>query len=176
MRALFAQPAFVKHQNAIGVLNRAQAMRDHHRRAPFSSRSSASRIRSSVFVSTLEVASSRIRNFGSCASARAKLTSCRCPTERVAPRSVTGVSTPCGQRIEKRPKAHFAQSAFRARRESMLFRAELHVRFQRAGEKERVLQHDAEQSAADPADPVREYSRRRAESRRAAYRRNRSRS
>src|SRR5579862_8775519 len=35
VRSLLAQTPLVKHKNPIRVLNRAQPMRDHHRRAPF---------------------------------------------------------------------------------------------------------------------------------------------
>ncbi len=56
---------------------------------------------------------------------------------------MTGVSTPCAQRFDERPEPHFAQRAFRVRPVD-LFRAEFHVRFERAREKERILQHDAE--------------------------------
>ena len=49
----------------------------------------ASRIWNSVSVSTLDVASSRIKNLGLCASARAKLISCFCPVEYPLPRSRT---------------------------------------------------------------------------------------
>src|SRR5215472_3289423 len=48
---------------------------------PPSAFSSASRTRCSVSVSTLEVASSRIKQWGSCANARAKLINCFCPVE-----------------------------------------------------------------------------------------------
>ena len=50
---------------------------------PSTMRLSASRTRNSVSVSTLEVASSRIRIFGLCASARANEISCFCPVESV---------------------------------------------------------------------------------------------
>ena len=53
---------------------------------------SASRMSSSVSVSTLDVASSRIRTRGSKASARANDSSCFWPTDSVAPRSATGLS------------------------------------------------------------------------------------
>jgi len=59
---------------------------------PFISTASAFWISCSVSVSTEEVASSRISTRGSCASARAKDKSCFCPTESVAPRSLTSVS------------------------------------------------------------------------------------
>ena len=91
-----------KTKNAIGVLNGAQPVRDYDRRCGrCSSRSSASRIIISVFVSTLDVASSRIRNVGLCASARAKLTNWRWPTESVAPRSVTSVCHSAWQRANE---------------------------------------------------------------------------
>jgi hypothetical protein len=34
MRTLFAKPAFVKHEDAVGVLNRTQPVRDNQRGAP----------------------------------------------------------------------------------------------------------------------------------------------
>src|SRR6266705_2493591 len=108
---------------------------------PRSRRSSASRMSISVLVSTLEVASSRMRKRGLCARARAKLTSCRWPTEKVAPRSVTEVSTP-----EERAEADFLESALDVGAVNP-FRAETHVRFQRAGEEKGVLQNDAEMAA-----------------------------
>src|SRR2546425_1256246 len=53
---------------------------------PSTMRASASRTRNSVSVSTLDVASSKIRNLGWCARARAKLMSCFCPVESELPR------------------------------------------------------------------------------------------
>ena len=53
---------------------------------------SASRISSSVSVSTLDVASSSTRMRGSKASARANDSSCFWPTDSVAPRSATGLA------------------------------------------------------------------------------------
>ncbi len=99
MRTLLAELSFMKHQNAISMLNRTQAMRNHQRRS--SGQQPVQRLanQNSVFVSTLEVASSRIRNRGLCASARAKLISCRCPTESVEPRSFTGVFTLSGREL-----------------------------------------------------------------------------
>src|SRR5207302_504402 len=73
---------------------------------PASSRSRASRISNSVFVSTLDVASSRIKKRGLCARARAKLISCRWPTENVAPRSVTGTVTPPASDWTNPPRLH----------------------------------------------------------------------
>ncbi len=69
---------------------------------PCRSRSIACCISSSVSVSTLDVASSRISTRGSWARARAKERSCFCPTESVAPRSCTGVSYPSGSESMKR--------------------------------------------------------------------------
>ena len=81
MRALLAQAALMENENAVGMLDGAQPV---HRPVlaitASSSRSSACRMSISVLVSTLEVASSRIRKRGSCAKARAKLMSWRWPT------------------------------------------------------------------------------------------------
>jgi hypothetical protein len=60
-------------------------------------RLSASRTLNSVSVSTLDVASSRIRIFGSCARARANEMSCFCPVESVDPRSRTSSLNPLGR-------------------------------------------------------------------------------
>ena len=49
-------------------------------------------ISASVRVSTLLVASSRMRTGGSATAARAMAMSCRWPAERLAPSAVTGVS------------------------------------------------------------------------------------
>ena len=101
----------------------------------------------SVCVSTLEVASSRIRKRGLCASARAKLTSCRWPTENVAPRSLTSVSRPCGRESRR------GRGPLRAAR-ARPCRAVDHSRcpggrWIRACrvKQERILQHDAELAA-----------------------------
>ena len=59
---------------------------------------SASRMRISVSVSTLDVASSSTRMRGSKASARANDSNCFCPTESVEPRSATGDAYPAGRR------------------------------------------------------------------------------
>ena len=63
---------------------------------PSTRRVRASRTRNSVSVSTLEVASSRMSTRGLWARARAKLTSCFCPVERVLPRSCKRLSKPSG--------------------------------------------------------------------------------
>ena len=63
---------------------------------PVIMRSSASRTRNSVSVSTELVASSRMRMPGRWASARANEMSCFCPVESVEPRSSTGSLKPCG--------------------------------------------------------------------------------
>ena len=57
-------------------------------------RNMASWICFSVLVSTLEVASSRIRILGNERNARPIVISCRCPWERLAPESVSTVSYP----------------------------------------------------------------------------------
>ncbi len=54
-------------------------------------------MRISVSVSTLDVASSRMRTRGSNASARANDSSCFCPTDSVAPRSATALVEAAGQ-------------------------------------------------------------------------------
>ena len=55
-------------------------------------------IRASVLASTLEVASSRTRIFGSITSALANESSCLCPSERVVPLWLTGSSYLSGSR------------------------------------------------------------------------------
>ena len=76
---------------------------------PSTMRASASRTRNSVSVSTLDVASSRIRKRGLCASARAKLMSCFCPVERPLPRSRMGCANPSGS--ERMKSIRFTCSA-----------------------------------------------------------------
>ncbi len=61
-------------------------------------RSIASRIALSVFESTAESGSSRMRIFGSHTRARASAMRCFCPPESCTPRSPTTVSKPSGQR------------------------------------------------------------------------------
>ena len=64
----------------------------------------------SVSVSMEAVASSSTNTAGSCAMARAKDSSWRCPAEKVEPRSVTGVSMPCGS-LSMKSRAHASRSA-----------------------------------------------------------------
>ena len=113
---------------------------------PVSSRSSASRIMISVRVSTLDVASSRIRKRGLCASARAKLTSCRWPTENVDAALADHRVEALWQRIEERAQADFAQRSLDGCAVHA-FGAQPDVGFERAGEKKWILQHDAKLAA-----------------------------
>src|SRR5215467_4107791 len=113
----------------------------------------ASRICNSVFVSTLDVASSRIRNRGLCASARAKLMSWRWPTESVEPRSLPDAAATSvnergcvGQRADKITQADFLNSALNIFGRNVR-RAEANVGFNRAGEEKRILQNDSEMPA-----------------------------
>jgi len=98
---------------------------------------------SSVFVSTLEVASSRIRKRGLCASARAKLMSWRCPTERVEPRSVYAGAHSLRQGANEFSKPNLLDGAFDCGAVDARG-AEPDIRFNRASEKKWILQHDAE--------------------------------
>lgn len=59
---------------------------------PLNNRSSADWMTRSVWVSTLDVASSRIRTRGSASNARANEMSCFCPPDKIAPPSPTNVS------------------------------------------------------------------------------------
>ena len=109
---------------------------------PRSRRSSARSIRISVGRSMFEVASSRIRMRGSASSARAIEISWRSPAERPAPPSRTGV-----QALVEAPRDPL--DADRARDVlhlglRRLRMGEADVVGDRAGEQERVLQHDAE--------------------------------
>ena len=146
VRAHLADLAFVHDDDLVGALNRGEAVRDDERGAAFDQLVSASRTRISVSVSTLEVASSRIRILGLCASARAKEMSCFWPVESVLPRSCTGSLNPLGSVRMK--SARFTSSAAC----STCFvgdpvGAEADVLLDRAGEQERILQHDAEAAA-----------------------------
>ena len=104
---------------------------------------SASRIRNSVSVSTLDVASSSTSTRGSNASARANDSSCFWPTDNVAPRSATGVDRPAGMRLTK-PQAWTDSSARCTCASSISGCAEPHVGGNRAREQVHVLQHQAE--------------------------------
>ena len=110
MRALFAQAPFVEDEDAVGVLNGAQAVGDHHGRA--AGQQPVERFADQQLGLGIDAGGGFVedQNFGSCARARAKLTSWRWPTESVEPRSVTGVSTPWWE--SRKPQAHFAQRAF----------------------------------------------------------------
>src|SRR5208337_4846212 len=97
---------------------------------PSTIRLRASRTRNSVSVSTLDVASSRIRIFGSCARARANEMSCFCPVESVE------------QGADEVAKIH----VFRGLGDLLVLNAlgaEANVAADRAGEQEWILQHDA---------------------------------
>ena len=83
------------------------------------------RIRSSVSVSTLESASSRIRILGSRSTARASVVRCFCPPESVMPRSPTMVSYFGGKSADSasdardlRRVSHFARRSPRRKRYS----------------------------------------------------------
>ena len=106
---------------------------------------SASRISSSVSVSTLDVASSRISTRGSKASARANDSSCFCPTDSVAPRSATGVSSRCGRRSMNRRRARRRARAAPLVVDRVV--AQPDVAGDGAREQVDVLQHEAEQRA-----------------------------
>ena len=87
--AHFPQLGFMHHDDFVGTLHvesRWAMMIDVRPSTIFAS---ASRTLNSVSVSTLEVASSKIKIFGACASARAKEINCFCPVENVDPRSWT---------------------------------------------------------------------------------------
>ncbi len=83
MTALFPDFAFVNDENPVGVLDRRQSVRDDQRGAILQQFVSASWINPSVWVSTELVASSRMRIFGSKASALAKDNNWRCPCDKV---------------------------------------------------------------------------------------------
>ena len=113
---------------------------------PVIKRSRASRIRSSVFVSTLDVASSRIRNFGSSREGTREadelaLADGKSPTALVD-RGVYSLR----KRSNKWPESDFFQCALDCGAADR-FGSELDVGFQRARKEERVLQHDTEQRA-----------------------------
>ena len=74
-----------------GVTNRAEPMGMTKLVRPFMSRSIASWMWASVLVSTLPVASSRIRMDGRARAARAMARSCLCPWLRLVPSSVSKV-------------------------------------------------------------------------------------
>src|SRR5271165_6546092 len=101
---------------------------------PSTMRPSASRTLNSVSVSTLEVASSRIRIFGSCARARANEMSCFCPVEAF------------GQRADKVPEVHVFSGLLDVLVLNALG-AQPNVAAYRAAEQEWVLQHDPEAAA-----------------------------
>ena len=113
---------------------------------PAISACSASRISSSVSVSTLDVASSRISTRGSNASARANESSCFCPTDSVAPRSATGARVAVRQALDERVRVH---GAGRPPQPLVVDGrvAQPDVVGNRAGEQMHVLQHEAEQPA-----------------------------
>ena len=118
---------------------------------PAISTCSASRISSSVSVSTLDVASSRISTRGSNASARANDSSCFCPTDSVEPRSATALRVAARQALDERVGVHRLR---RAPQPLVVDRgvAEPDVVGDRAGEQVHVLQHEAEQPAQRPRD------------------------
>jgi hypothetical protein len=90
--ALLHDPPAFDDADAVCVADGAQAVGDHHAVRPASSRSSASWISTSVTVSTLAVASSRIRMRGSASTARAMQINWRWPTDRFTPPSRMRVS------------------------------------------------------------------------------------
>ena len=79
--------AFVHHEDTVGALDRREAMRDDDRGSAFHQPAQRLTHPDLRVVSTLDVASSRIRICGLCARARAKLISCFWPVEKPAPRS-----------------------------------------------------------------------------------------
>ena len=143
MRALFAQPPLVEDENAVGVLDGAQAVRDHHGgaalradgRAPRGSELGLGVHARCRFVEDQKfgVVRQRAREADELALAdrkgRAALGDGRFDALR--------------QGTEKWAESDFAQARARWWR-GRCFRAEAHVRFQRAGKKKRILQHDAE--------------------------------
>ena len=128
---------------------------------PAISTCSASRISSSVSVSTLDVASSRISTRGSNASARANDSSCFCPTDSVEPRSATGARVAVRQPLDERRRRAPPRAARRTRSSSIAGVAEADVVGNRAREQVHVLQHEAEEPAQVVRDRARGCRRRR---------------
>ena len=97
-------------------------------------------------MSTLEVASSRIRRRGSASSARANAISWRCPIESAAPRSATGRLVALGERLDEVVGADRAGGRLHVL-EARVGAAERDVLADRGGEQEALLRHDAELAA-----------------------------
>ena len=92
VRADFEDLAVVENDDARGVADGGEAVGDDKRGAVLRSRLRARWMTTSVWVSTYAVASSRMRMRGAARMARAKLRSCRWPTERFRPRCWSTVS------------------------------------------------------------------------------------
>jgi len=101
MVAPFNNAAVPDDQDLIGLPDRAEAMGDDETRPSLINFPMASWRCISVRVSTLLVASSRIRMAGSARIARATVDSCRCPWLRLPPSSLRTVSWPRGSRSMK---------------------------------------------------------------------------
>ena len=123
-------------------------------------RATASRMRNSVSVSTLEVASSRIRNRGLCASARAKLINCFCPVDRPLPRSRTGCVKPVRQRADELQQVDLLGGGLQVLAGDALG-PEPDVVLDRSREQVRILQHEAEVAAQLARVEFAQYRRRR---------------
>ena len=97
VRAGLDDPAGVEHPDPVRVADGRESVRHDDRRAPEPPPSRSDRwIAASVSLSTALVASSRTSTRGSRSSARASARRCRCPPERVTPRSPTQASSPSG--------------------------------------------------------------------------------
>ncbi len=143
VRALLAQFAFVENENAVGVLDGAEPVRDDQGGAAF------------------EQAVERLadQDFGLGVHARCRFVENQEPRiVRERPREADQLALPHGksraafadvcfdafrQGIQQGAEPHFAQRGFDARAADV-FIAQADVRFQSAGEQERILQHDAE--------------------------------
>ena len=149
--------ALVEDEDAVGVADGRQQVRDDEGRAPFMTSSSALWSLRSVAASSALVASSRISTGGFFSRARAIDRRWRSPPESERPRSPIEVSSPRPARFDELERLgalerldHLLVGRLRA--------ADLKVLADRAREQHRLLEHDADVAAergeADVADIV----------------------
>src|ERR1700689_1483406 len=146
MRTLFPEAAFVKDQDAVSVLNRAQAMRDHDSGAAL--QQPVERFTDQELGFGVHAGGSFVENqeFGVVRQSASETHELALAHRKRRAALGDGRLHALRLRFEKWAEPHFTQRLFGGR-SAYRFGAELAVGLQRAGKKERVLQDDSKKAA-----------------------------
>src|SRR2546430_1244632 len=146
VRALFAEAAFVKYKDAIGVLNRAQAMGDYQRRAPgeqAAQRFADLQLGLGVHTGGGFVENQKARIMGQGAS---EIDELALADGKRGASLIDGGGGSVGKRTNELAEADFLESAVDGGVLDALG-AEADIGLNRSGEEKRILEHDAELAA-----------------------------